>query len=274
MNMHRGMKEKLLCVAICSLLFLLGSCPQAVFADVIAVEQEPKSFFGSAPTMTMFWPAKEPKATIVVVLGGGGAIGIKQDSTAVRNQTANMLKILTDDTKSKSMINIVVFDSPYNLQQSGNEYDSIAPRYSSDHLNRIESVVRFYKAKLQTPLWLMGHSNGAVSAAEFINRSEQNRQMLAGAILSGSRNQARISGAISFPFLILHHENDGCPNALPSVAKAHFDVVTSLNKARTAFLVVKGGTAAGSVCTDGNHMYRDAYKEAAGLIEDFVLADR
>ncbi len=271
MNIHLGMKTTLLGIALCSLLFLTGNYSKAVFAEVIAVEQEKRSFFDSAPTMTMFWPAKEPKATIVVVLGGDGVIGIKQDTTAVRNQTANMLKILTDDTRSKSMINVVVFDSPYNLQAGR---DGIEPRYSSHHLNRIETVVRFYKAKLQTPIWLMGHSNGTISVAEFINRSEQNKKILNGAILSGSRNQARIFGPISLPFLILHHENDGCPQALVSSAKAHFNVVSSLNKDKTAFLVVKGGTAIGNVCTDGNHMYRDAYKEGASLIEDFVLADR
>lgn len=274
MNISLGMKEKLFGIVFWSLLSLLCSDSRAGYAEVIAVEQEPRGFFSSTPTMTMFWPANEPKATIVVVLGGGGAIGIKQDDTAVRNQTANMLKILTDDTRSKSMINIVVFDSPHNLQQGSRGENSIAPRYSSDHLNRIENVVRFYKAKLQTPIWLMGHSNGAISVAEFINRSEQNKKNLNGAILSGSRNEAQISGAISFPFLFLHHENDGCPKALVSSARAHFDVVRSLNKAETAFRVVKGGTATGDVCTDGNHMYRDAYKEAAGLIEDFVLADR
>ena len=273
MNIHLGLKKKSLGIVFCSLLFLLGNYSKTVFAEVIAVEQEPRSFFSSTPTMTMYWPAKEPKATIVVVLGGGGAIGINQDTTAVRNQTANMLKILTDDTRSKSMINIVVFDSPFNLQQAGKD-NSIAQRYSSDHLNRIENVMRFFKAKLQTPIWLMGHSNGSISVAEFINRSEQNKKILNGAILSGSRNEARISGAINFPFLFLHHENDSCPNTLVSSAKAHFDVVSSLNKAKTAFLLVKGGTAIGSVCTDGNHMYRDAYKEAASLIEDFVLADR
>jgi hypothetical protein len=272
MNIHLGLNEKSIGIAFCTLLFFLGNYSQTVFAEVIAVEQEPRSFFSSTPTMTMYWPAKEPKATIVVVLGGGGAIGIKQDTSAVRNQTANMLKILTDDKRSKSMINIVVFDSPYNLQPRKVD-DRIALRYSSDHLNRIENVVRFYKAKLQTPIWLMGHSNGAISVSEFINRSEQNKKILNGAILSGSRNQAQISGAISFPFLFLHHENDGCPQALVSSAKAHFDVVSSLNKAKTALLLVKGGTAIGSVCTDGNHMYRDAYKEAASLIEDFVLAN-
>lgn len=265
--------RRLMGIAVSLLLLPLLIAPAATFAEVIAIEREPRSFFESAPTMTMFWPARAPKATILVVLGGGGAIGIKPETTALRNQTANMLKLLTDGTNSKGMINVAVFDSPHTLQQAGKGVENIAPRYAADHLVRVENVVRFYRGKVETPLWLMGHSNGTVSVAEFINRSPGNRKLIDGAILSGSRNEARISGAIDFPVLFLHHENDGCSSTTVAAARAHLEALRSRSTARTDFLLVRGGTAAGNPCTDGHHMYREAFPEAASLIEGFVLAD-
>lgn len=236
-------------------------------AEVIAVDPIAKAASEAGPTMTMLWEAAEPKLTIVAIMGGNGVINLTRNAGVVRNQTANMLKLLTDRGQSKSMINIVIFDSPYTLDGGLD----ITPRYSSDHLNRIESVIRYYKDKLKTPVVIMGHSNGAVSVSEFINRSEEDRNLIAGVILSGSRNDARISSEINFPVLVMHHQNDGCRGARPSTARSHFDRIKSLNKNRTEFKTIQGGTERGDPCTNGLHMYTEAYPEAAKVIEEFLL---
>jgi len=251
-------KTKLFCWA-----FLWLVISNHARAEVIAVDPITKA----GPTMTMLWEALEPKVTIIAILGGDGYIRLNKDTVAIRNQTANMLKILTDRGLSKSIVNIVIFDSPYSLGDG--KY--ITPRYSSDHLSRIESVVRFYKEKLKTPILLMGHSNGAVSVSEFINRSEENRNLIAGAILSGSRNDARLSSEINFPVLVMHHQNDGCSGARYTFALYHFERIESLNKNRTEFKAVQGGTERGDPCTNGFHMYTDAHPEAAKAIEEFLI---
>lgn len=255
-------RTKLFCRTFLCLLIFNGAR-----AEVIAVDPIAKDSSGAGPTMTMLWEAAEPKVTIVAIMGGNGYIRLSKETVTLRNQTANMLKILTDRGASRSMVNIVIFDSPYSLDGGL----GITPRYSSDHLGRVESVVRFYKEKLKTPVVLMGHSNGAVSVSEFINRSEENRSLLAGAILSGSRNDARISSDVDFPVLVMHHQNDGCNGARYSNARNQFERIKSLNKNRTEFKAIQGGTVRGDPCTDGLHMYTEAYPEAAKAIEEFLI---
>lgn len=249
------------------MLLWLGICGHA-YAEVIAVDFVAKGASNSGPTMTMLWPAMERRATLIVILGGAGSIKMSPDTVVVRKQTANMVKILTDPAQSKAMVNVVIFNSPYSLDGG---LAGIGPRYSGEHLSRIDSVVRFYKERLKTPIWLMGHSNGSISVAEFINAAEVNRDFLAGAILSGSRDEAGISAELSFPVLGLHHQNDGCRSTRYSSASDLFDRIKSANKSRTGFKTVQGGTERGDPCTNGFHMYADAFPEAAKMFEEFLL---
>jgi hypothetical protein len=239
-----------------------------VNSEVIPVEGPGNTFFNKGPTMTMLWEAKSPIATVIVIMGGGGSIGIKQNTTEIRNQTANMMQLLTNSKSSAPTLNIVIFDSPHDLQAGP---ERLAPRYSDDHLSRIENVVKFYRQKFNGPIWLMGHSNGAVSVSEFINRSDENRKLISGAILSGSRNAARIWKSIDFPVLVIHHKNDGCFNATFDNASKHYRNIQSLNKNLTEFKSAGSGVVFGDPCTNGYHMYREAYPEASDLIRDFII---
>ena len=63
------------------------------------------------------------------------------------------------------VIHTVFFDSPYPMARTS-AYP--ASRASADHQRRIESVVTFYEERFGKPVWLMGHSNGSISIAEFI----------------------------------------------------------------------------------------------------------
>lgn len=237
-------------------------------SEVIPVEDTSNKYFDKGPTMTMLWEAKSPKATVVVVMGGGGSIGINQNTIEIKNQTANMMRLLTKSKSSIPTLNIVVFDSPYYLQS---RVTGLSPRYSDDHLTRIKSVVKFYRQKFNHPIWLMGHSNGAVSVCEFINRSDENRKLISGAILSGSSNQASISETVDFPVLVIHHKNDSCIWASFDLATKHYEKIKSLNNNLTEFKSVVGGVDFGDSCTDGYHMYREAYPEASNLIRDFII---
>jgi hypothetical protein len=259
---------KILLLKIIFITVVLLSVVAQTNSEVIPVEGTSNKVFDKGPTMTMLWEAESPKATVVVVMGGGGSIGINQNTIEIRNQTANMMRLLTKSKSSAPTLNIVVFDSPYDLQSG---YERLAPRYSDDHLTRIESVVKFYRQKFNHPVWLMGHSNGGVSVSEFINRSDENRKLISGAILSGSRNQSSISKSIDFPVLVIHHKNDGCISARFDLANRHYEKIKSLNNNLTEFKSVGGGVEFGDPCTNGYHMYREAYPEASNLIRDFII---
>jgi len=248
-----------------SALFLLG-CIQTTLAgaaQVFVVDPPQKGAADAPPTMTLLYGVNDPQVTLVAIPGGEGRIGLKETSTGTRNPTALMLSNLTRADFATSRINVAIFDSPrdiypYNL------------RRGADHQDRIDSVVRYYKTKFNKPVFLLGHSWGSVSVTEFINRSPENRGLLAGVITSASLYEIEIKDGVNMPVLFLHHEQDDCRETQYGYAQKNFEKAKAANKAVTEFATVKGGDQRGAPCRDGRHMFFGAHEEAAKLIDQFI----
>lgn len=246
------------------ILVALWSCsPQAKAAQIFVVDPPQKSSVDAPPTMTLLYSVENPQVTVIAIPGGEGHLRFKETTTGTRNQTALMLRNLTRADLSKLRTNVVIFDSPYEIFP----YDL---RKSADHLDRIENVIRYYKKKFNTPIWLLGHSWGSVSVTEFINRSPEARALLAGVITSGSKYEIEIKDSVSMPILFLHHRQDGCRATPYGYAQSNFEKVKSTNKRVTEIATVKGGEEVGDPCRNGYHMYVGAYEEAAKFVEKFI----
>lgn len=244
-----------------SLLFSLGGVSYA--AVVIPIEAPVKDSSASRdPTLTMLYEAEKPAtATIVYVAGGNGQQGIKEGMAEAKGTFgANVMVPL-----AKATFNVVIVDTPYPLL--GNNM-WISSRSENDHLDRIESVVKFYAARLKAPIWLFGQSNGSATVAAFINRAGENRQLLSGALLSSSRNEVKLDTDVAFPIVFLHHKSDGCKITTYDSAMANYEKFKKMNKAETKFVTIQGGSEKGGPCTaEGHHMYVDAHQEATAAIE-------
>jgi len=238
--------------------------PQAVAAQIFAVDPPQKSRSDAPPTMTLLYGVDNPQTTVILIPGGEGYLRFKENTTDTRQGTALMLRNLTRADFSKLRTNVVIFDSPYELFP-------LSQRKSADHLDRIESVILYYKKNFNTPIWLLGHSNGSVSVTEFINRSTEARSLITGVITSGSRYEIEIQNGVNLPILFLHHERDGCKNTPYAYAKTNFEQTKSRNKSVTEFATIKGGEEKGDPCRDGRHMYFGAYEEAAKFVEQFIM---
>lgn len=248
--------------AVLSLLLLIA---MPSFSQVIPVEPLTKGFFGTQQTMTMLYERNDAELTVVVVMGHPGHFGLKTGDTFVRNQTANMMRGLTYRQKIKA--NIVILDNPFPLQ-------GIGARSSSDHIGRIESVVNFYGQKFKLPIWLFGHSDGSISVSEYLNKSEETRKSLAGAILSAGRDETRIREDWKVHALVIHHEKDGCDVTSFYGAKRYFARIKEVNTGNSEFATVVGGMSSGAPCSTGFHMYEGALGETLGLIEDFIARNK
>lgn len=245
-----------------SLFILALTASFSVFAqEVIPVEPSTKSFFASSPTMTMLYARPDAEATIVVVLGGDGHTNLKPGDAFINQQTARMMRDLVWRSKIKS--NIVIIDNPFPII-------GIIDRGSTDHLKRLEDVVRQYKESLKTPVWLFGHSNGSISVSEFLNRSPENRNLISGAILSGGRDEVRIGANWGKPILVMHHTKDECQYTTFYGAKRSFKKIQARNSFPTEFASVTGGYSMSDPCSTGLHMYEGAFDEALRIIEDFI----
>lgn len=250
---------------------LFAFLPSLALTQVVSVEFKDKGFlFSDAPTLTFVWPSPQAKTTLIFIPGGEGRIGLTPERKNLGGFYAATLKPLSDAKLTSGTFNVVVFDSPVNLPVGSGYAFS---RQSSEHLLRIESVVRHYKELYGQPVWLMGHSNGAASITEFYKmlQNKQQEQIVEGAIYSSARNGSVFNDKTKLPILFLAHEKDGCPVSMPSMSRTLFEQQQKTNPMKTDYTVVKGGEAqAHHVCSSGFHMFYGAGDEAYGAIDRFV----
>ncbi|MEY3871973.1 MAG: hypothetical protein RLZZ296_968 [Pseudomonadota bacterium] len=250
---------------------LLASASVPVRAEVISVAQIDTGFFiNSAPTQTLYWQGKAAKALLVFIPGGEGYIGLKPGQTDHRYQFYQMLKRLTNPAFTSGKFDVVLLDSPAELSPR-QPYPTA--RAGSDHMVRIESVVRFYKEKTALPVWLMGHSNGGISLTEFVLYLQKGDKMslIAGIIPSGARSETYFKPPMNLPVLVLHHQQDACSHTLPKSAAENFAQVKAFNTASTELVWLTSGEAEPrDPCRSGFHMYRGASDESAKVIDVFM----
>jgi len=230
-------------------------------SQVIPVEFLSAGFLGARQTMTMLHERSDAALTVVVVMGHPGSFDLKAGDSFVRNTTARMMRDLV--YRPKINAHVVILDSPIPLQ-------GVGARSSKDHLDRIDSVVKFYEDKLKVPIWLFGHSDGSISVSEYLNRPNTSRRPVSGVILSAGRDETRIKEDWKIPALVIHHEKDGCDVTTFNGAKRYFKQIQETNTAPVEFAAVVGGLSSGPPCSTGHHMYEGAFGETLGLIEGFV----
>jgi hypothetical protein len=223
------------------------------------------------PTLTFLWPGSAPKATLIYIPGGEGRIGLTPERKNLGGFYGATLKPLSDGNISSGSFNMVIFDSPVPLPVGSNYPVS---RTSTEHLARIESVVRYYKDKYDVPVWLMGHSNGAASLTEFyaMLQREKKTDLIAGAIYSSARNGARFDNKTHLAILFLAHEKDACAKSTNYDSRKVFEEQRSTNTQRLSYLLIRGGEGqVQDACHSGFHMFYGAGPEAYQAIETFVL---
>jgi len=242
-------------------------------AEVIPVTPVEKCFLCSrAPSLTLYFKAPQAKAVLLFIPGGEGTIGLKEGQTNHRYHLFQTLKRLSDPALTSGQWDVVLLDSPAELSPR-QPYPSA--RGDSDHLIRIESVVRFYNEKTGLPVWLMGHSNGGISLTFFLKYAQKNNKLdlIGGMIPSGVRNESYFEAPMAFPVLFLHHASDGCHHTMPGAAMAQYEKVKKINSAATEFIHVTGGQPEDrDPCRSGHHMYFGAGEEVAKAIDAFMSA--
>jgi pimeloyl-ACP methyl ester carboxylesterase len=257
-------------------LLCLFVAPWAASAQVAAVPPTYRGFLSSSdPTMTFLFPAKEAVATLVFVPGGEGRRGFGADVTEKHGYFSGypfnrMLRSLSDPGATSGRFNVVIFDSPTLLVTMGHWSSQ---RAGTDHLSRVEDVVRHYKERLGKPVWLMGHSMGSISVTETYKRlqDEKRAALVSGLIVSAGQNGTSLNWETTMlPVLVLHHEADQCVGNTVGHARR---IVTKLREAgnlSAELAIVSGGSAWGDPCRSGFHMYLDIEPDVAKVLDAFM----
>jgi hypothetical protein len=248
---------------------LIISC--AVGAEVLPVPfLEDGKVIDSTPTMTMYWKGQEAKAVLILIPGGDGNVGIKPDTSDLKNPFYQIFKRLSLIDQTSGKIDAVIFDSPYPLSPN-QRYPSA--RGTTDHVKRIKSVVKFYKEKTTLPVWIIGHSNGGISLMEFIKHLQDVNEtsLISGMVVSSARNESQFASPIDFPILFMDHKNNGCTVDSATIYST-FEKVKAIshNKVERTF-ISSGESQSLNPCVSGYHMYYKAGEEVSKVLEDFVL---
>lgn len=247
------------------IIFLMFSGPSDAEINHISFEFGQENPF-TIPTI--HWTNPGSKVLIIFLPGGSGSFGI----TKRPDPKPNWLLAALHKSRDPSF-DLVFMDSQYSLQADfGDSYSRWSARREKQHLEQIKTVISFYRKKTEKLVFLLGHSNGSLSIAEFLNQSPDNQKLVEGVILSGSRNETLIKQNISLPVLILHHKSDPNRWTTPSSANQLFTSISQNNSANTELGWVEGGADIpwGDPTHSGRHMYNDALSEAAKLIENFI----
>jgi hypothetical protein len=152
---------------------------------------------------------KAPKAAAILFAGGGGEIEISS-AGGIRRYGNFLIRSRHEFVANGIAIAITDVPSDKNSLHGLN-------RYSAWHLKDIEGVVADFGKRVGLPVWLIGTSRGALSAAY---GGAYSRVLLAGIVLTASMTEVT-----DVPFekigkgLVVHHRNDECHVTPPHYAK-------------------------------------------------------
>ena len=250
---------------------LLAYASFAASAQMIEVEQVEKGLFiRSAPTMTALRPAANARAVVIFIPGGEGVLNFNKNMNPAGPSRSPIGRALAKLSTSSAATHIVAMDSPYVLPADA----TLSSRETADHLVRIESVVEFYRARFNLPIWLFGHSNGGFSVAEALKHLQDKKKegMVSGVVFAAGRDISRFGPVTDLPVLFTIAERDGCRSTTVAGNRAIHEKVKAGNKAATEFVLIKGGEPDDRPpCFGGVHVFNGAEDELAKVLEDFIV---
>lgn len=199
----------------------------------------------------IYAPADNPVASAVLLQGGSGAIGIfPNGSTRSEGFLATGARRFAGNG-----ISVVVPDAP---SDRGHLHDF---RTAPEHVRDIAALVAFLRRQADVPVWLIGTSNGALSAAFAATVLDDPPAgiVLTAAVTKRLSSQAHPVtdaplDAVKVPALLVHHREDGCVvtpyAAMPAVLAA------LKASPRTELIAVDGGgPGSGTPCGGGHHQF-------------------
>ena len=156
---------------------------------------------------TSYWwmPRDGAVATVVLFSGGGGGIGFKGGTP----QSGNFL-IRSRGEFAQAGLNVALMGNP-------DDFKKLTPQFrrSAEHVEDVRLVLQDIAKRTTTPVWLVGTSQGTLSAAA---NAAGLATPVAGVVLTSTVTGQQAGGSvndialekISIPVLIYHHKQDSC----------------------------------------------------------------
>jgi len=211
--------------------FVLAFVSLANAAEVIDVPS-----VQGVPTRTLVATVKEPRATILLFIGGDGLLRLTPSGQTEHGHTF----VRSFGMWKAHGIEAVLVDSPEDLGNAMRGHQ----RGSQQHLNRVAEVMKHFKSK--RPLWIFGHSMGTSTVAAFLGSNRPEIDLLQGYIVAGTHRGESVPAQIKLPALAIHHRLEGCPST--PIAASEAIIQSRSPDTPKAMVLLDGGTEPGHHC--------------------------
>jgi hypothetical protein len=262
-----------LIVATCAAFAFCSTPPAARAADAEAVTID-TTFIVKTPPVRLDKPAREGRASVVLMTGGDGLLSLDATGTII-NSTGNFL-IRSADLFLRHGLNVMMADAtpahPGGLTQ--------AIRLSPTHAAELQGFVSAAVSRWAKPVWVVGTSNGSIStvtAAGF----QPALAGLKGVVLTSpvtvltAANQPTFSlyvSRITVPTQVVWHEDDHCTFSPPAGSAALFTAIPSADKASSTF--ENGHSVATDPCgAFSEHGYAGIEEKVVDSIAKFIRGE-
>lgn len=183
------------------------------------------------------------KATLLLLPGGGGAIGMKGGVPTSEN-----FLVRSRDHFAAQGFNVAIVGRPSDKSELDSNF-----RASADHATDLRHIVEKLRRDLGQPVWLVGTSRGTISAAAAAIALEP--ATLAGVVLTASVTHgvraapvpALALPEIRVPVLVVHHKLDACRSCDPRQTHLIMDRLTGA-PVKKLMLLEGGSGASGDPC--------------------------
>jgi dienelactone hydrolase len=217
---------------------------------------------------------ENPKAFVILFPGGDGGLELTQKGS-IRFLNDNFL-VRTRQLFAERGLSVAIIDAPSDRQRTALK----GFRQKPEHVADIKAVIAWLKQQNNLPVWLVGTSNGTLSAA-FVaiklsaDPGGPDGLVLTSTILSGNDKLRPVAEMplekIVIPVLVVHHEQDGCKfcpySEIPDLMKK------LTGTARKELITFRGGQNRGDPCQAlAYHGYNGIEKDVVGKISDWIYS--
>ena len=223
----------------------------------------------------LFTEAKNPTASLILLPGGNGRIGIN-DAGTTDSKSQNFL-VRVRALFAAQGFNVATLD----VSSDHRTKDGLSGfRASSDHARDIDAVAAYLKGRSTAPVVLIGTSRGTVSAANAAVRQGPGTYgavVLTSSVTRASRREPEslmdvAVETIAIPALVVSHKDDRCAVSPPTDAPLLIEHLKAA-PVKAAIQIEGGGPEEADSCearTFHGYLHREA--EAVGAIAAWINA--
>jgi len=216
-------------------------------------------------TISYWWMPKDgATATVVLFSGGAGGIGYREGTPK------SGFLIRSRDEFAKAGFNVALMGNPSDMPKLNPVF-----RQSSEHFADVRAVIQDIRAHSNTPVWLIGTSQGTISsAAAGIDLGPVVQGVVLTATLSGQQFGGSVSdlalNKLAVPVLVHQHAKDSCKLTPPYLAERLISKLTASPVKK--YMEVDGGqNPTGPACEAFHyHGYIEMESEAVAQISAWI----